>query len=125
MPSSDSRGPGVAADRVRVADPEVEGGSDETLTVGSVFGVWDCGKKLSVFARVDRSFDGNPEAAAIPYLALADDSEFYLAMAGVDCKIDRAVSVIPNVEYVAYLDTDGRPAPDDDLIARLTLSFRF
>jgi hypothetical protein len=35
------------------------------------------------------------------------------------------VSLIPNVEYVAYRETDGRPAPDDDLIARLTLSVQF
>ncbi len=35
------------------------------------------------------------------------------------------VSVVPNVEYVAYRETGGVPAPDDDLIARLTLSVTF
>ena len=87
--------------------------------------MWDLGEKLSLLARVDRAFDGIPDAGAIPYLGLAADTEFDLVLVGLDYRIHRMVSLIPNVEYVAYRETDGRPAPDDDLIARLTLSVRF
>ena len=100
-------------------------GPDQTVSVASVFGVWDLGEKLSLLARVDRAFDGIPDAGAIPYLGLAADTEFDLVLVGLDYRIHRMVSLIPNVEYVAYRETDGRPAPDDDLIARLTLYVRF
>ena len=95
------------------------------MSVASVFGAWDLGEKLSLLARVDRSFDGIPDAGDIPYLGLAEDTEFDLFLVGLDYRVHRMVSVIPNVEYVAYRETDGVPAPDDDLIARLTLYVRF
>ncbi len=100
-------------------------GPDQTVTVASVFGVWDLGEKLTLLARVDRAFDGIPDAGAIPYLGLASDTKFDLVLVGLDYRIHRMVSVIPNVEYVAYRQTGGQPAPGDDLIARLTLYVRF
>lgn len=106
-------------------DRETAGGPDQAVAVASIFGAWDLGEKLSLLARIDRSFDGIPDAGDIPYLGLAADTRFDFFLAGVECRIHRAVSVIPNVEYVAYRETDGRPAPDDDLIARLTLYVRF
>jgi hypothetical protein len=106
-------------------DRQVAGGADQTLAVGSVFGVLDWSAKVSLLARFDRSFDGNPDAAQIPYLGLAENTEFDLALLGVDYRIDRSISLIPNVEYVAYRGTGGLPAPADDLIARLTLYVRF
>ena len=104
---------------------EAAEGPDQTVAVASVFGAWDLGEKLSLLARVDRAFDGIPDAGSIPYLGLAADTEFDLVLVGLDYRIHRMVSLIPNVEYVAYRETDGRPAPDDDLIARLTLSVQF
>lgn len=77
---------------------------------------------MSLLARIDRAFDGIPDAGDIPYLGLAEDTEFDLFLVGLDYRIHKMISLIPNVEYVAYRETDGRPAPDDDLIARLTLS---
>jgi hypothetical protein len=100
-------------------------GPDRTVSVASVFGAWDLGEKLSLLARVDRSFDGIPDAGEIPYLGLAEDTEFDLFLLGLDYRVHRAVRVVPNVEYVAYRDTRGVPAPGDDLIARLTLSVTF
>ena len=100
-------------------------GPDRTVSVASVFGAWDLGEKLSLLARVDRSFDGIPDAGDIPYLGLAEDTELDLLLVGLDYRIHRAVSVVPNVEVVTYRETDGVPAPDDDLIARLTLSVTF
>jgi hypothetical protein len=100
-------------------------GPDRTVSVASVFGAWDLGEKLSLLARVDRSFDGIPDAGDIPYLGLAEDTEFDLFLVGLDYRLHRAVRVVPNLEYVAYRETDGVPAPEDDLIARLTLSVTF
>jgi hypothetical protein len=93
--------------------------------VGSIFGIWDLSPETSLLARYDRSFDGNPEADKIPYRVVANDSEFDLALLGLGYRLAEKISLIPNVEYVMYRETDGRPAPDDDLIARLTLYFRF
>jgi len=104
---------------------EAAEGPDQTVAVASVFGVWDLGENLSLLARVDRSFDGIPDAGSIPDLGLAEETEFDLALVGLDYRLHKMVSLIPDVEYVAYRETDGRPAPDDDLIARLTLSVWF
>ena len=106
-------------------DRQVAGGADQTLAVGSVFGVWDWSAQASLLARVDRAFDGNPEAGQIPYLGLAENTKFDLALVGVEYRLHSAISLIPNVEYVAYRETNGIPPPDDDVIARLTLYVRF
>lgn len=100
-------------------------GPDQTLAVGSIFGVWDLSERVHVLARFDRAFDGNPEADRIPYLVLARDQEFDLAIVGLDVRLDRKISLIPNLEVVRYRETDGRPAADDDLIGKLTLFFQF
>ena len=57
--------------------------------------------------------------------ALSQVADPDLALLGLDYRIHKMVSLIPNVEYVAYSETDGRPAPDDDLISRLTLYVQF
>jgi hypothetical protein len=104
---------------------QLEGGPDEPLAVGSIFGVVDLSARSKLLLRYDRSFDGNPEAGRIPYFRFADDTGFDLALVGFDWSLAKQVSLIPNVEYVTYRETGGRPAPDDDLMARLTLYFRF
>jgi hypothetical protein len=104
---------------------QAAGGPDRTVSVASVFGAWDLGEKLGLLARADRSFDGIPDAGDIPYLGLAEDTEFDFFLVGLEYRLHRAVSVVPNMEYVTYRETDGLPAPDDDLIARLTLSVTF
>lgn len=106
-------------------DRQVSAGPDQTLAVGSIFGVWDLSDKTRLLARYDRSFDVNPEGDKIPYVAIANDSEFDFALLGLDAKLAKKISLIPNVEYLMYRETAGRPAPDDDLIARLTLFFQF
>jgi hypothetical protein len=40
-------------------------------------------------------------------------------------RLEPQVSLIPNPEYVRYHDTDGVPAPDDDLYGKLTLFYQF
>jgi hypothetical protein len=76
-------------------------------------------------ARWDHAFDGFPDAGKIPYIPLANDTGFDLAILGLDYALHERVNLIPNVEYVVYRDTDGSPAPDDDLLARMTLYYQF
>lgn len=104
---------------------EAATGPDQTFAVGSIFGVWDLSEKLTLLARVDRTFDPNPEADKTPYLVMAKNMELDFAVVGVDYKINKKISIIPNIEYVAYRDTNGVAAPDNDLFARITLYFQF
>lgn len=106
-------------------DRQVPAAPDQTLAIGSAFAVWDLCPKMSLIARYDRSFDGNPEADKIPYFVIARDAEFDLALLGFDYRIASKISLIPNVESVMYRETSGNPAPDDDLIAKVTLYFQF
>lgn len=106
-------------------DRQVPGGADQTLAVGSVFAVWDLTAKSSLLARFDRVFDVNPEADRIPYLVLDKNSELDLAVIGWDYELHKKVALIPNLTYVMYRETNGRPAPDDDLFAKLTLLVQF
>lgn len=106
-------------------DREVETGPDEDVSVVSVFGVWDLSDKSSLIARWDRAFDGFSDSDKIPYIPIAKDTEFDLVILGWDYKLHKQISLMPNVEYVMYRNTDGLPAPDDDLFARMTLYYKF
>lgn len=106
-------------------DREVEAGPGDDVAVASVFGVWGLGDRSTLVARWDHAFDGFPDSDKIPYIPIANDTEFDLAILGWDYKVHEHVSLIPNVEYVMYRDTDGLPAPDDDLLARMTLYYQF
>jgi len=106
-------------------DREVEEGPDEEVAVASAFGVWHLTQQGSLVARYDRSFDGYSDADRIPYLHIAPDTPFDLAILAWEQKLQHRVSLIPNVEYVTYRDTGETKAPDDDLYGRLTLYFQF
>jgi hypothetical protein len=106
-------------------DREATTGPGESVSVASLFGIWDVSGKSSLIARYDRSFDGYPDADRIPYLPIANDTEFDLAILGWDYRLRRQISLMPNIEYVLYRATDGVPAPDDDLYGKLTLYYQF
>lgn len=100
-------------------------GNDADVSVASAFGVWKLSSQGALVARYDRNFDGYPDASKIPYFRFADDVKFDLALLGWDHKLDPRIHLMPNLEYVMYRDTDGMPAPDDDLYGKLTLYFEF
>jgi hypothetical protein len=104
---------------------EVEPGRNTDLAVASAFGVWQVTERGRLIARYDRSFDGYPDADQIPFLRIADNMKFDLAILAWEQRLQPRISLSPNIEYVAYRGTDGVPAPDDDLYARLTLFFEF
>jgi len=104
---------------------DADTGPGEAVSFGSLFGVWGLTAKSTLIARWDRSFAGFSDAEKIPYIPIANNTEFDLAVLGWDYKLLRQISLIPNLEYVRYRATDGLPAPDDDLYGRLTLYYQF
>lgn len=104
---------------------EVENARDTAVAVASAFGVWSLTRNGALIARWDRSFDGYPDAAKIPYLRIVDDTPFDLAILGWEQRLEKKISLIPSLEYVTYRAAGQVPAPDDDLYGRLTLYFEF
>lgn len=93
---------------------------DDELDLASIFGVWNVRPNLAVLARVDRMFDPNPEADRIAYLPMSTEAAPTLFLAGVDWKVHKQVSIIPNVTLVTY-DEDV----EDELLAKVTLAVTF
>lgn len=99
---------------------------DTEIDLISGFGVFDIRpKSLSAFARVDRVADPCADCAAIDYLPIAPTHPFTTMIAGIDYQAHSAVRVSPNVEWVRYSERASSTAvkPDNDLVARLTLSW--
>ena len=108
-----------------VQDREVEAAPDEDVAVASAFGVWQLTDQGALVVRYDRSFDGYSDADQIPYLRIAADTPFDLAILAWEQKLKHRISLIPNIEYVTYRDNGDAKAPDDDLYGRVTLYFEF
>ena len=108
-----------------VQDREVEDAPDEDVAVASAFGVWQLTDQGALVLRYDRSFDGYSDADQIPYLRIAADTPFDLAILAWEQKLKHRISLIPNLEYVTHRDNGDAQAPDDDLYGRVTLYFEF
>lgn len=104
---------------------EIDKESNEDIAILSAFGAWQLAPQGQLFARYDRSFDGIPDAAKVPYLNLVNDMRFDLVILGWEQQLRPGISLSPNLEYVRYRDTDGISAPGDDLFGKLTLFYHF
>ena len=104
---------------------EVQGGPDKPVSVASIFGAWDLTEKSTLVARYDRSFEGYSDASKIPYLVIADNTEFDFALLAWNYQLHKQISFGPNLEYVMYHETNGFPAPENDLMIRGTLYYQF
>lgn len=93
--------------------------NSDDINLASIFGVWNLTPKYSLLGRIDRT-DPNPEGASIAYLPFDPTRESTLFIAGVDWKLHKNLSIIPNLEYVQY-DDGG----DDTLMPRVTFFFTF
>ena len=93
--------------------------------MASAFGVWQLTDQGALVVRYDRSFDGYSDADQIPYLRIAADTPFDLAILAWEQKLKHRISLIPNIEYVTYRDNGDAKALDDDLYGRVTLYFEF
>ncbi len=102
----------------------VRAGCDiQELDFASAWVVVHLGENVSLLSRVDRMFDPNPEGNRIPYLPFATDADSTLLVLGLDYRVAKGLSFIPNVEYVTYGKANAGLDPDDDLMLRLTFAY--
>ncbi|MGE5682270.1 MAG: hypothetical protein ACM34K_15490 [Bacillota bacterium] len=83
---------------------------DQTGFGLSVYGWFALSDIIRLVARFD-SFDPNTDR---------DKDKSELIVGGVDFRVDKSVSIIPNIESVSYQGSDKK-----DLIGRVTFSFQF
>ena len=98
---------------------------DNVLQIFSVFGAGELVEKVWGFARYDRNFDPNPEGADIPYIPFDPRASSHLIVAGLDLRLIKDISIIPNAEIVLYDKADNGVKPGSDVIPRLTVYFRY
>lgn len=113
---------GVEKERYRAGLQYAHQVRDDTgdLDIASVFAVYHVNPRFSLLGRVDRLFDPNPEGDRIAYLPFDPTEKATTLIAGIDWKLHRHLSVVPNVEYVRY-DGDA----EDDFLPRVTFYFTF
>ena len=98
---------------------------DTILQILSVFGTAQLSHKTWLFARLDRTFDPNPDGAKISYIPFAPNAESTFIVTGLDFRPIKDVHIMPNVELVLYGGTDSGVTPDSDIIPRLTWYYKF
>jgi len=103
----------------------VEFAEDLKLEIASLFLVGDVTDKVSLLGRVDRQFDPNLSGEKISYIPFDKHSKSTLFIGGVDWHPVKAVSIIPNVEFVKYDESTSGLTPQSDVIARMTFYWKF
>lgn len=95
------------------------------LEVASAFGVVRVTDSISILARYDRTLDPIPGASKISYVPFADDAQLNFVLLGLDLSPHESVKIVPNVEAVFYSDVPAGTSLDTDLVARLTVFWKF
>ena len=96
-------------------------GSDLELDLYSGFGIFDIvPQKWTVYGRVDRFDDPNPDGAGIAYLPIDPRSEYTFFLGGVEYYLHKSVRISPNIEVVSYGDLPDGTSINKDVVARLT-----
>lgn len=103
---------------------QTEGVDDESFDVFSFFAVGTISDRATAFARFDHQFQENPKSGDIAYFPFATASETNFIIAGVDYAVARNVHFIPNIEVALYTNDEG-DAPDPDVMARMTVYYKF
>lgn len=97
-------------------------GSDLELDMYSGFGIFDVVRqKVSVFARVDRFDDPNPDGAGIAYLPIDPRARYTFFLGGVEYYLLPSVRFSPNVETVSYGKLPNGTAIKNDVVWRATM----
>jgi hypothetical protein len=96
---------------------------DPRLELASTFGVVDLSPKVSFVGRVDRLFAPSPKGNDIDYLPFDPNAKATLFIAGVEFRLHRYVSLMPNVEFILYDEPDNGVKPKNDFLIRLTFYF--
>ncbi len=99
-----------------------------SFNIFSLFFVYNINEKISFLLRYDKTFEANPRGEDISYIPISPLSPSNLIISGVDLKLHKNVSLIPNVEYVFYdkVKVNGKEKrPESDLYLRLTFFYKF
>jgi hypothetical protein len=100
-----------------------DGTTDPTLNldVYSGFAVFSpVPEKWTVFGRVDRFADPNPDGWRVDYLPFDTRAPYTFVVAGVEYYLFRSVRVSPNIEWVTYGDLPMDPQIKDTVVPRVT-----
>lgn len=99
----------------------VANGNDLDLDLYSGFGVFDIvPRKWTVFARVDRFNDPNPDGAGIAFLPIDPRAKYTFFLAGVEYYLLPSVRFSPNIETVTYGDLPNGTSITNDIVFRAT-----
>jgi hypothetical protein len=110
---------------------ELTDGGSYDLRVVSGFIAGQVAAKVWLLGRVDRRMDADPgyapdTAPGRPYLPYDSSVSNTFLLAGVELRARDNVVFTPNVEVILYDEPDdGGPAPEDDVVARVTFMFTY
>jgi hypothetical protein len=100
-----------------------QGVDDLKLQILSVFAAAKLSERTWGFARIDRTFDPNPDGVKISYIPFDATAESTFLLAGLDFRPIKNVHLMPNVEAVFYDENDASVSPDTDVIPRVTFYY--
>ncbi len=98
---------------------------DQKMRVASLFIVGKVSEQFSLFGRVDRNFDPNPEGEKIAFIPFDPTASNIFFVGGVDWHPVSQVRFMPNVELVKYDENDDGVTPVTDVIGRITFFWGF
>lgn len=81
-------------------------------------------EKATILLRVDKSDDPNPSISNQSYIPFSKTNPFMFYLAGIDFKLMKNLSIIPNIEYVKYEKYNGIKV-DSDMYARVTFYYKW
>ena len=103
-----------------------EGVEDVSIQGVSVFGTAAVKPdEIWVFGRFDKMLSVNPDAPKIKYAPMSGDAKSNTIIAGLDYRPAKNVHIIPNVLMSFYDSPDVGEKPGSDLMARVTLYYKF
>ena len=102
-----------------------EGKEDVTIQGVSVFGSAAVAPDIWVFGRVDKMLSVNSGAPKFTYTPMSGDANANTIIAGLDYRPAKNLHIIPNVFMVIYDTPEEGEKPDTDLMARVTLYYKF
>jgi len=98
---------------------------DKKMRVASIFIAGEVSKQISLFGRVDRNFDPNPQGDKIAFIPFDPTASNIFFVGGVDWHPVKQVKFIPNVEFVKYDENYEGVTPVSDIIGRITFYWGF
>ncbi len=100
-----------------------EGIDDLKMQIGSVFGAAKLSEKAWGFARIDLTFDPNPDGSDISYIPFDNSARAAFLLGGLDFRPIDNVHLMPNVEVVLYGKNNAGVRPKADIIPRFTFHY--